>query len=69
MAHIPKLRFNGFTEEWEQRKLVDIVGSVIGGGTPKTSNDEYWDGDIPWIQSSNVQENEIFDFEIPKRIR
>ena len=68
MAHIPKLRFNGFTEEWEQRKLVDIVGSVIGGGTPKTSNDEYWDGDIPWIQSSNVQENEIFDFEIPKRI-
>ncbi len=68
MAHMPKLRFKGFTEEWEQRKLVDIVGSVIGGGTPKTSNDEYWDGDIPWIQSSNVQENEIFDFEIPKRI-
>ena len=68
MAHIPKLRFKGFTEEWEQRKLGDIVGSVIGGGTPKTSNDEYWDGDIPWIQSSNVQENEIFDFEIPKRI-
>ena len=68
MAHIPKLRFKGFTEEWEQRKLVDIVGSVIGGGTPKTSNDEYWYGDIPWIQSSNVQENEIFDFEIPKRI-
>ena len=53
---------------WEQHKLGDIVGSVIGGGTPKTSVDEYWDGDIPWIQSSNVQENEMFDFDIPKRI-
>lgn len=30
--------------------------------------DKYWDGDIPWIQSSNVQENEIFDFDIPKKI-
>ncbi|WP_044936554.1 restriction endonuclease subunit S [Pseudobutyrivibrio sp. LB2011] len=64
----PKIRFPEFTEDWEQRKLGDIVGSVFGGGTPKTSVDEYWDGDIPWIQSSNVQENEMFDFDIPKRI-
>ena len=56
------------TTVWEQRKLGDIVGSVIGGGTPKTSVGEYWDGDIPWIQSSNVQENEMFHFDIPKKI-
>ncbi|WP_294519876.1 restriction endonuclease subunit S [uncultured Anaerovibrio sp.] len=64
----PNIRFKGFSCDWEKRKLGDIVGSVIGGGTPKTSIDGYWDGDIPWIQSSNVLENEMFDFEIPKKI-
>ena len=46
----------------------EIAGNVIGGGTPKTSVAEYWDGSIPWIQSSNVQENRMFEFEIPKSI-
>ena len=35
----PNIRFKGFSVDWEQRKLGDIVGSVIGGGTPKTSID------------------------------
>ena len=29
-------------------KLSDIM-DIIGGGTPKTSNPDYWDGDIPWL--------------------
>ena len=53
---------------WEQRKLGDCVGSTYGGGTPSTSHDEYWCGDIPWIQSSNVLENELFHIDIPKAI-
>ena len=53
---------------WEQRKLGEIARNVVGGGTPKTNFGEYWDGSIPWIQSSNVQEDEMFDFNIPKRI-
>lgn len=53
---------------WEQRKLGEIAENVIGGGTPKTSVDEYWDGDIPWIQSANVQEDQLFDIEILKSI-
>ena len=65
---VPEIRFPGFTDAWEQRKLGEITGKVIGGGTPKTCVSEYWDGDIPWIQSSNVQENEMFDFDIPKSI-
>ncbi|MCR5847997.1 MAG: restriction endonuclease subunit S [Lachnospiraceae bacterium] len=59
---------NFFTNEWEQRKLGEIARNVLGGGTPKTNVGEYWDGNIPWIQSSNVQEDEMFDFNIPKRI-
>ncbi|MGG7056522.1 restriction endonuclease subunit S [Nitrosomonas sp. ANs5] len=44
-----------FTEEmgwvpegWEVKPLDSII-ELIGGGTPKTSNDAYWDGDIPWF--------------------
>ena len=44
------------------------MGNVYGGGTPKTNVDEYWNGDIPWIQSSNVQEDQIFNVEISKKI-
>ena len=64
----PEIRFKGFTDPWEQRKLGDCVGSTYGGGTPSTSHDEYWGGDIPWIQSSNVLENELFRIDIPKAI-
>ena len=35
-------------EDWKEYKLSDIM-NLIGGGTPKTSVPEYWDGDIPWI--------------------
>ena len=37
---VPKLRFPGFTEDWEQRKLDDIAKIKTGGGTPKTANPE-----------------------------
>ena len=36
-SNVPELRFAGFTEPWEQRKLGDIA-EIIGGGTPDTSN-------------------------------
>ena len=35
-------------EEWKECKLSEIM-DLIGGGTPKTSNPDYWGGDIPWI--------------------
>ena len=34
--------------EWKEYKISDIA-DVIGGGTPKTSIDKYWNGDIPWL--------------------
>ena len=64
----PKIRFKGFTKDWEQRKLGDIAGTTYGGGTPKTSVDEYWNGVIPWIQSSNLSEDELFNADIQKGI-
>ncbi len=34
--------------EWKEVKISDIA-NVIGGGTPKTSINEYWNGEIPWL--------------------
>ena len=59
---VPKLRFPGFTEPWEQRKLGDLADGVFGGGTPNTSIDAYWNGNVPWIQSSNLMDDKIENF-------
>lgn len=34
--------------EWKEYVLSDLI-EIIGGGTPKTSIAEYWNGDIPWL--------------------
>ena len=52
-SNVPELRFAGFTEPWEQRKLGDIA-EIIGGGTPDTSNPDYWDGDIDWYSPAEL---------------
>ena len=51
----PQIRFKGFTEAWEQRKLGDIA-EIIGGGTPDTNNPSYWDGDIDWYSPAELGE-------------
>ena len=38
---------------WEQRKLGDVA-TIVGGGTPSTNNDAYWDGDIDWYSPAEL---------------
>ena len=52
-ADVPEIRFKGFTEAWEQRKLGDMA-DIIGGGTPSTGVSEYWDGDIDWYAPAEI---------------
>lgn len=52
----PELRFPGFTDAWEQRKLGDIA-TITGGGTPSTNISEYWNGDIDWYSPVEIGEN------------
>ena len=33
---------------WTTSKLSDVI-EIIGGGTPKRSENKYWNGDIPWL--------------------
>ena len=53
--HYPELRFPGFTDAWEQRKLGDIA-TITGGGTPSTNISEYWNGDIDWYSPVEIGE-------------
>ena len=55
-AIVPAIRFAGFTDTWEQRKLVDIA-EIVGGGTPDTNNSNYWDGDIDWYAPAELGNN------------
>ena len=64
----PRIRFKGFTDDWEQRKLSDIAERTYGGGTPSTSSEAYWNGDIPWIQSSDIVDEKLFGVEARKYI-
>ena len=65
---VPKLRFPGFTDAWEQRKLGDVVEKCYGGGTPQTSVEEYWTGNIPWLQSSSLVDDDVQSVKIEKFI-
>ncbi len=59
-AKVPEIRFAGFTDAWEQRKLNQIA-DTIGGGTPSTANPEYWDGDIDWYAPAEIGEERYAD--------
>src|SRR5690606_17104100 len=43
-----RLDDEGKPEGWEMQPLSELL-TIIGGGTPKTSVEEYWGGDIPWF--------------------
>lgn len=51
----PKLRFSGYTDDWEQRKLGELA-DIVGGGTPSTGVSDYWDGDIDWYAPAEIAE-------------
>ena len=40
-------------EDWEV-VCIGNLGYIIGGGTPSTSNSQYWDGGIQWFTPSEI---------------
>ncbi|MDE9800020.1 restriction endonuclease subunit S [Staphylococcus delphini] len=53
---------------WEEKKVAEIAKKTQSGGTPKTSMTEYWGGDLPWIQSSDLTRDNVIDVRINKFI-
>ena len=58
-AKKPEIRFAGFTDDWEQRKVSDVA-KIIAGGTPSTKENSYWEPkEIPWLSSGEVHKKYI----------
>ena len=49
----PRCFLGSFDLSWEQRKLGDIA-DIVGGGTPSTGNQSYWDGYIDWYAPAEI---------------
>ena len=64
----PEIRLDGFEGEWVLLEINDLADDFQSGGTPKTNVQEYWDGDIPWIQSSDLEPNCLFEIKVQKSI-
>ncbi|ENM5825887.1 restriction endonuclease subunit S [Vibrio metoecus] len=54
---IPKIRFKGFSGEWDEKELGTDVADIVGGGTPNTSISEFWNGDIDWYSPTEIGSN------------
>lgn len=54
-------------EEWEVKKVSE-VSNIIGGGTPKTDCESYWDGEIPWISINDFKGENRYIHETEKNI-
>ena len=54
--NVPNLRFPEFEGEWEKIKLKDVC-TFYSGGTPSSSNKDYYTGDIPFIRSGELHES------------
>src|SRR5690606_29052415 len=39
--------------DWEEKSLLDAI-ELVGGGTPKTTETAYWDGDVPWLSGGDI---------------
>src|SRR5574337_1211595 len=59
-AKVPELRFAGFADDWEERKLSDLFIKGGSGGTPKSTNKAFYDGDIPFLGISDITKSNGF---------
>ena len=65
MKKVPKLRFKEFSDEWQEKKLGEIT-KITAGGTPSTTKIEYWNGNIKWMNSGEL--NLKYVYEVQGRI-
>ena len=53
--------------EWREIPIIECI-DLIGGGTPKTTVSEYWDGDIPWLSVKDFNNDFRYVYATEKHI-
>lgn len=45
--------------KWEEKKLGELCQNIFSGGTPSTSNSDYWNGEFFWLSSGETSNKYI----------
>jgi len=53
---IPKLRFSGFSDEWEEKSIGEL-GKIITGNTPSTLNRTFYSDDFMFVSPVDIENN------------
>ncbi|MBO0449083.1 restriction endonuclease subunit S [Enterococcus sp. MJM12] len=48
---VPEIRFEGFADDWEQRKLGEVTNLITKGTTPK---DKSWAGSVNYVKTESI---------------
>lgn len=52
-AKVPNLRFPGFEEDWEEKRLGEI-GTILTGSTPPTNDESYYNGEYLFASPADI---------------
>jgi type I restriction enzyme S subunit len=52
--NMPQLRFPEFEGEWD-KKMINDTCTIVGGGTPESGKDEFWNGNIQWFTPTEIK--------------
>ena len=50
-------------EEWKEYNIGNLCSKVCSGGTPSSKHSEYYDGNIPWLNTKEINFNRIYSTE------
>lgn len=56
---VPEIRFEGFTEAWEQRKLSELSDFITKGATPTTYGYDWQESGIPFFRNDAIKDNQF----------
>ena len=51
---VPNIRFGGFVDVWNEKQLKYIFIKGGSGGTPTSTNKDFYDGNIPFLSISDI---------------
>lgn len=67
VPNVPNLRFFNDNSTWSNSTLEKMC-KFVGGGTPSTMNQDYWNGDIAWISSADLLEENVHKYNVSRFI-
>jgi len=59
--HLPEV--GEIPDDWNLVTVEEISDNLLGGGTPSKSEEDYWDGDIPWASVKDLNGIELYETE------